>query len=94
MKFIIPQNYNFKNKLFGFINYSTLVFDSLWCILIFSFLHILIHDLNLKIFLFISLSFPIILLSIIGFYGDSFVDIILCIIKYILFPKLYLYKKY
>ena len=24
MKFIFPQNYNFKNKLFGFLDYSTI----------------------------------------------------------------------
>lgn len=26
MKFIFPQNYNFKNKLFGVIEYSTIFF--------------------------------------------------------------------
>ena len=27
MKFIFPQNYNFKNKLFGFLDYSTIFFN-------------------------------------------------------------------
>ena len=27
MKFIIPQNYNFKNKIFGIIDYSTAIFN-------------------------------------------------------------------
>ena len=27
MKFIFPQNYNFKNKLFGIIDYSSLIFN-------------------------------------------------------------------
>ena len=27
MKFIFPQNYNFKSKLFGVIDYSTAIFN-------------------------------------------------------------------
>ena len=30
MKFIFPQNYDFKNKLFGFIDYSTVIFNLIW----------------------------------------------------------------
>lgn len=32
MKFIFPQNYNFKNKLFGIIDYSSLIFNIIWMI--------------------------------------------------------------
>ena len=30
MKFIFPQNYCFKNKLFGIIDYSTLILNIIW----------------------------------------------------------------
>ena len=30
MKFIFPQNYNFKNKLFGFLDYSTIFLNLIW----------------------------------------------------------------
>ena len=30
MKFIFPKNYNFKNKLFGFIDYSTIFINLIW----------------------------------------------------------------
>lgn len=29
MKFIIPENYDFKNRLFGFMDYSTAIFNVL-----------------------------------------------------------------
>ena len=35
MKFIIPQNYNFSSKLFGFIDYSTAFVNVVWYIFVF-----------------------------------------------------------
>ena len=35
MKFIFPQNYNFKNKLLGIIDYSTAFFNIFWYVIIF-----------------------------------------------------------
>ena len=94
MKFIIPQNYNFKNKIFGIIDYSTAFFNIMWYSLIFLILHILFKDWNIKIFLLISLCFPITLFSILGFNSEPIVYVFSYVIKYSLRPKLYLYKKY
>lgn len=30
MKFIFPKNYNFKNKIFGIIDYSTALVNIIW----------------------------------------------------------------
>ena len=35
MNFIFPQNYNFDNKLFGFISYSSLILNLIWACIIF-----------------------------------------------------------
>lgn len=94
MKFIIPQNYNFKNKIFGFLDYSTAIFIIIWCAIIFGILHIFIKNLDVKIFLFISLSSPIVLFSIIGMNGEPITYVIKYLLKYIFRPKLYLYKKF
>lgn len=94
MKFVIPQNYDFENKLFGIIHYSNLIFIFIWGILIFSIINVLFQNIDIKIFLFISLVFPVALISIVGINGESFINVLICIIKYILSPKLYLYKKY
>ena len=94
MKFIIPQNYNFKNKIFGIIDYSTAIFNIIWYFLIFLFLNIVFKDWNIRIFLLISLCFPITLFSIIGLNGEPLVYFIKYIIKFLFRPKLYLFKKY
>ena len=94
MKFIFPQNYNFKNKIFGIIDYSTAFFNILWYIIVFGILHLFIKNWNIKIFLFISLCFPLTIFSIVGFNGEHIVYVFKYIFKYIFRPKLYLFKKY
>ena len=94
MKFIIPQNYNFKNKILGIIDYSTAIFNIVWHALIFIVLNFIFKNWNIKIFLLISFCFPITLFSILGFNGEPIVYVFKYIFKYILRPKLYLYKKY
>ena len=59
MKFIFPQNYNFKNKLFGIIDYSSLIFNIIWDLIIFLLINLLFKNNNIKIFIFIIFSLPI-----------------------------------
>lgn len=94
MKFIIPQNYNFKNKLFGIIDYSAVFFNIFWYVFIFFSVNIFFNSWNVKIFLLISLCFPITLFSIVGFNSEPITYVFKYILKYIFSPKLYLYKKY
>lgn len=94
MKFIIPQNYDFKNKIFGFIPYSTIIFNIIWYFIIFSILNILFSSWNIKIFLIISFAFPITLFSIVGLNGEPLVYVLNYILKFLLRPKLYLFKKF
>lgn len=93
MKFIFPQNYNFKNKLFGFIDYSTAILNVVWFVFIFCLINILFKDVNLKIFLFIVLCFPVLIFSIIGFNHENILYVFLYISKYMKKSKIYLYKK-
>ena len=92
MKFIFPKNYNFKNKLFGFIDYSTAIFNIMCFFILFTISKLLFNSLNLKVLFLIITYFPIFLLSIIGFNNESIVYIIFYVIKYLVKPKLYLYK--
>ena len=93
MKFIFPQNYRFKNKLLGIIDYSTLFFNIILAILLFIFINLIFKNINLKIFTFIIFYFPILLFSIIGFNHENILYIIIYLIKYIKNIKLYLYNK-
>ena len=94
MKFIIPQNYNFKNKLFGVLDYSTAILNIVWYLVVFGILQLLCNNWNIKIFLLISLCFPITLFSLFGFYGEPVYFVMSYMLKYLLKPKLYLYKKF
>ena len=93
MKFIFPQNYNFKNKLFGILDYSSLILNIIWDFIIFILINLFFKNLNVKIFLFILLCFPIFLFSVIGFNHENIMYIFVYIIRYINSQKLYLYSK-
>ena len=94
MKFIIPQNYNFKNKIFGIIDYSTAFLNIIWYCVVFIILNLLLTNWNIKIFLLISFCFPITIFSIVGFNGEPIIYVFKYLLKYFLRPKLYLYKKF
>ena len=83
MKFIFPQNYNFKNKLFGVIEYSTIILNLIWDLFIFIFINFF-NNLNIKIFLFFIFCFPLLLFSFSGFNGESIVYVIKYIISFLL----------
>ena len=92
MKFIFPKNYNFKNKIFGIIDYSTALVNIIWYAFIFLLINLLFSNIKIKIFVFILLAFPFFLFSVIGFNHENIVDVIKYIIKYFKNRKLYLYK--
>lgn len=93
MKYIFPQNYAFKNKLFGFIDYSTLAINLIWDLFIFCLLDLLIPNLTIKISCIIIFCFPLFLFSIIGFNHENFMYVLLYLFKFIRKPKLYFYSK-
>lgn len=93
MKFIFPQNYNFNSKLFGMFDYSTIIFNLILAIFFYSFINLIFHNLNLKIFFFIIFYFPIFLFSLIGFNHENILYVFYYMIKYFIKPKIYLYHK-
>lgn len=93
MKFIFPQNYNFKTKLLGIIDYSTAMLNIIWYSIILFLLSLLSINLKIKIFLFILLCFPLLIFSIVGFNGENILDIIKYMFRYIIRPKIYVFKK-
>ena len=93
MKFIFPQNYNFKSKLFGFIDYSTVFLNLVWGAIVFAIVFFLIPNITMKIGIFIILFLPFALFSIIGFNHEKTLYILMYLYKYVSSPKLYLYSK-
>ncbi len=93
MKFIFPQNYNLNTKLLGIIDYSVAIADLVWGILVFIIINSLFKTLSIKIFLCIIFIFPVVILSVAGVEGESFLYFLSYVLKYISKQKLYLYKK-
>ena len=94
MKFVFPQNYNFNNKLFGFIDYSTLILNILWGLLIFLFIYFIIPNITLQIIFFIILFLFFCFFILFLFNYEKILYIIIYLFKYIISPKIYLFKKY
>ena len=92
MKFIFPQNYNFKSKLFGVIEYSTIFLNLFWDLFIFILINFL-NNLNLKIFLFFVFCFPLLLFSFSGFNGESIISVINYVFRFLFKPKLLYFLK-
>lgn len=92
--FIFPQNYNFNNKLLGFIDYSTLFFNIFYGIIIYLLSTLFSFNISIQITFFILMFLPVVLISIIGFNNEKITYIIKYMYKYYKSPKIYVYKKF
>lgn len=89
MKFIFPQNYDFKNKILGIIDYSTALSNVIWYVFVFLIANFFCSSLELKIFLFIFLCFPFFLISVTGFNGENVIYVLKYFLRFIIKPKIY-----
>ena len=94
MNFIFPQNYNFNSKFLGFIDYTTIILNIIWGVIILGFVYFFIPNITLKVCIFIILFFPFTLFSLIGFNHEKISYVIKYLYFYLRRPKLYLYKKF
>lgn len=93
MKFIFPQNYHFKNKIFGIIDYTTAFVNLVWYIIILIIVNLIFDSIDIKVFVFITFCFPLLLLSFSGFHGENIVTVLSYLFKFIFRQKLYFYSK-
>ena len=93
MKFIFPKNYDFKSKLFGFIDYSTVIIDGIIAISLYLTSCIFFHSIIYKIYFFIALFLPILLLSIFGFQKENIFEVISYLLYFTFHHHIFLFKK-
>jgi len=91
MHFVFPKNYNFKPKLLGFIEYSTAIFDAILGFLIYFLVNLIFSNINTKIYVFITLYLPILLISILGINKENFISVFTYIFKFFKNQNIYLY---
>lgn len=93
MHFIFPKNYNFKPKLLGFIEYSTAILDTIIGVLIYFLVNSVFTNINTKIYVFITLFLPILLISILGINKESFISVFMYMLKFFKNKNIYLYNR-
>lgn len=93
MHFIFPKNYNFKPKLFGIIEYTTAILDSIIALFIYVFVNFIFTSITIKIYFFIIIFLPILLISILGINKESIISVFIYMFKFIKNQNVYLYKK-
>lgn len=93
MCFIFPQNYSFKNKLFGFIDYTTVIFNLFLYLIIFLLVRFLPFTFIFKLSIFITFTFPFFLFSVFGFNNENIVYFLFYMIKFVKNRKVYFFSK-
>lgn len=93
MIFIFPQNYNFKNKLFGFLDYSTAFLNIVWDLFVFCVCNLFFNSIDIKIFLFVVLCLPLLMFSMFGFNHENILYVLLYVLKFIKNRRIYLFSK-
>lgn len=93
MKFIFPKNYNFKSKIFGVIDYSSLFINIVWDCFIFCLVNLIFTNLTIKIFIFIISCLPLLLFSIIGQNNENLLYVINYLLKFTFSNKIFLFDK-
>lgn len=94
MKFIFPRNYNFKNKLFGVFDYSTIILNIVWDVFIFCLVNLIFTDISIKSIIFIIFCFPLLLFSISGIQHENVLIFITYLLKFLFSNKIYLFNKF
>ena len=93
IKFIFPQNYNFKPKLLGILDYPTAIFCVIWTSFIFFIFNLFFDSLQLTLSLSIVVILPVVIFCFVGFNGENIGAIIKYIFLYLLKPKAYVFSK-
>ena len=94
MNFIFPSNYNFKNKLFFLIYYTSVIINIIWYIFVYCLINLIFTDFNLKVIIFISLCLPFLIFTIINNRNENVLFVLLYIVKFFCNRKIYFYRKY
>ena len=93
MRFIFPRNYSFHSKFLGLIDYSTLLLNIIWLGFLIAFSNLLFENIDIKIFLCVSLYFPVLIFSIVGFHHENIIYVFFYLKNFIKSRRIYFYNK-
>lgn len=90
----IYSNYKRNNRFLGIIDYKSLTFLVVYCILIWNIVNFFNISLEYKVYLFLILIIPIIAIFCVNINEESAFDILIIIIKYLFRRKKYVCTNY
>lgn len=93
MRFIFPRNYSFHSKFLGFIDYSTLFLNILWLTFLIAICNLFLENLDVKIFICVTLYLPVLIFSIVGFGHENIIYVFFYLKNFIMSRKIYFYNK-
>lgn len=93
MHFVFPQNYNFSSRLFGIFDYTTVLFNLVWFVFLFSVSNIFFETLEIKILICTVLFLPFFIISIIGLYHENIFFVLSYIYCFFKNRCIYFYSK-
>jgi hypothetical protein len=94
IEFIFPMNYKEKEKFLGFIDYRTLVVLGGIGVILFLILKSIKLGLIIKISIFISIILFFSIIILIGINGENMLDFMYFSIKFLIKPRVYVYRKF
>lgn len=92
MIYIFPKNYEYKEKLFGILSYSSVIINIIWIIFIYNMLKNVKIEIIYKINILTILEFPLIIYTYLK-REEELMYRLWYIIRFIFKRKLYIFKK-
>ena len=93
MHFVIPQNYNFRSRLFGLFDYPTLIFNVVWFVFLFAISNLCFADVEVKIVFCTILYLPVFIFSFIGVRGENLFAVVFSVCSFVKNRKVLFYSK-
>lgn len=94
LKYIIHQNYDTSPRLFGIFSYTSIIISLCIVIPIIYLTYISCFEINIKIYIIVSVTIPLIIINYIFSNSNNIYVLLLFILKYLFSNKVYLYDKY
>lgn len=91
--YYFPENYNKKEKFLGIVDYRLIIVIGIIGIVAFYTLKYINLEIKIKVTLFIILTGLPAIFILIGVNGENMVDFLKYIFKFLIKPKIYVYRK-
>lgn len=91
--YYFPENYNKKEKFLGIVDYRLVIVIGIIGIIVFYTLKYIELGIKIKVSLFIVLTGLPAIIILIGVNGENMIDFFKYILKFLIRPKVYVYRK-